>query len=91
MIIIGDGRDQIFFDTNLKTNVPDGKRRCENSYGNYSTMRDALEACERDNFCQMVYNENCDDKYFTLCNKLEQTAKAEEKSCIFKKSKLTGS
>ena len=54
-------------------------------------MRDALEACERDNFCQMVYNENCDDRYFTLCNRLEQTAKAEEKSCIFKKSKLTGS
>ena len=38
----------------------------------------------------MVYNENCDEKYFTLCNKLEPTATVEEKSCIFKKSKSIG-
>ena len=51
-------------------------------------MKDALQACERDNYCQMVYNENCDNQYFTLCNKLKPTASEDEKSCIFKKSKF---
>ena len=72
----------------MKTNIPDGKRRCENSYGNYTTMKEALEACEADNYCQMVYNENCDDAgIFTLCNKLETSTSSSSKACIYTKSK----
>ena len=69
------------------TNEPDGKRRCERPYGAYSTMKEALEACERDRFCQMVYNENCTDAgEFTLCSKLESSISASVKSCIYTKS-----
>ena len=85
---LGDGTDQVWFDSNFVTNSPDGLRRCESSYGNFSSMKDALKACERDGYCQMVYNENCDDaELFTLCNKLETSASSSSKSCIYTKSK----
>ena len=52
-------------------------------------MKDGLEACEQDKYCNMVYNENCDDDgVFTLCKKLENFASASSKSCIYTKSKM---
>ena len=51
-------------------------------------MKYALQACELDNYCNMVYNENCDiAKQFTLCHKLEKVASSSTKSCIYMKSK----
>ena len=51
-------------------------------------MKEALESCEADNYCQMVYNENCDDAgIFTLCNKLETSTSSSSKACIYTKSK----
>ena len=85
----GDGTDQVWFDSNYASNDPDGFRQCESPYGNFSTMKDGLEACEQDRYCKMVYNENCDDDgNFTLCSKLENFASASNKSCIYTKSKM---
>ena len=84
----GDGSTETFFDTNFNSNEPNGLKQCENSYGNYTTLKDALEECEQDYYCQMVYNEKCDDDgTFTLCNKLEGLETLTERSCIYKKSK----
>ena len=88
IVSLGDGTDQVWFDSNFVTNIPDGLRKCESPYGNFSSMKDALEVCERDTYCQMVYNENCDDAgVFSLCNKLEVSASSSSKACIYTKSK----
>ena len=87
-LILGDGRKNVFFDSNYHSNVPDGGRRCENPYGNFSTIEDALKECEIDSFCSLVYNENCvDSNGFKLCNKLEHTVTSPTRSCIYTKSK----
>ena len=88
-ISIGDGTGQVWFDSNFMSNEPDKRLRCENSYGNYSTKKDALKACESDSYCEMVYDDDCDDLgVFTLCNKLEKSVSSSVESCVYTKSKI---
>ena len=94
MYIIGSGTEKTWFDTNvhhvdsLPYEITDGKRRCESSYGNYSSLTDALEACKEDANCPIVYNSNCADESFSFCTRLEKLPLASSKSCIYEKRML---
>ena len=88
---MNDSEDGVEFDTNYLEDIGsdhliDGKRRCLNSYKNFTSLEDALRACESDYYCKIVYNYNCDAESFSLCNKLEIQASASNRSCIYKKS-----
>ena len=94
---LGNNTDQTWFDTNYRNekigpdqhDFIDAKSRCTHSYGNYSSLSDALHECEQDNNCQVVFNYDCDDQNFTLCQKLQIHPSSLVHSCIYKKRKNT--
>ena len=53
--------------------------------GNFSTLQNALEACENRTSCKMILDRGCDNMGpFELCFS-ENVCESHEGSCIFKK------
>ena len=59
---------------------------CHPIYGSHrTTLQNAIEACDQDNECKFVQDNDCDDDYFRLCKKHATLYYSSRGSCIYQK------
>ena len=62
------------------------KTYCGNAYDEYENLTSAIEACQTDLTCRMVFDELCDgNNTFKLCRNVDDIGDSEAGSCIYKK------
>ena len=65
-----------------------GLTYCTNRYGGYSTIAEAIVACDLDSECKGIFDNFCDGTGFTLCPSVGEYENS-TKSCTYRKGNIS--